>query len=94
MVRALERRIERLEQSFGDDECPRCSNTVVVIHIGGEIGVTKNGHRLTPEAARRFYEEEQSGSVCPRCDKQRHKVRVTWSPEAELNRSRRRWEPF
>jgi Zn finger protein HypA/HybF involved in hydrogenase expression len=90
LVSALKRRIERLEQSFGDDECPRCSGMVIVHGAGGGLSVTKDGHRFSPQAAERFYEEEQPHGICPRCDRKRRRVSVTWSPESRRNGPERR----
>ena len=80
MVATIERRLERLEQTFGDSPCERCRNTQIIIDCSGNISVVKDGSRLTPEAARAFHQEEQPGSVCPRCGKPRRKVRVGWGP--------------
>ena len=81
MVSALiERRLERLEQVSGGDECPRCANTQVIIDCSGNINVVKDQARLTAEASRRFYEEEQPHGQCPACGNFRHKVVVGWGP--------------
>jgi hypothetical protein len=81
LVATVEKRLTRLEQSFGDgDECPRCRNTTIVIGVSGNVSVNKNGTCLTAEASRRFYDEERPDDRCPQCERQRHRVRITWGP--------------
>ena len=82
MVATIERRLERLEQTFGDSPCERCRNTQIIIDCSGNISVVKDGSRLTSEAARVFHAEEEPGGVCPRCGNVRQRVRVTWGPES------------
>jgi len=85
VVSTLERRVERLETSFGGSGCERCANTTIVISgargpSGADISVVKEGNRFPPEAARAFHREEQPGGVCPRCGHIRQHVRVSWGP--------------
>ena len=88
MVSALiERRLERLEQvSGGGDECPRCKGTMIVVDTSGEISVTKDGSRLTPEAAKAFYRAELPHGQCPVCEGYRRKVVIRWGPGSSYAR--------
>jgi DNA-directed RNA polymerase subunit RPC12/RpoP len=86
LVSTVERRLRKIEEIVGeDDECPRCSGTVIVSTGGIEdasaptISATKNGQRFSPEAAEKFAAEEEPGGICPRCSKKRLEVRVGWS---------------
>ena len=84
MVGTLERRVARLEQGMGSDGCERCRDTIIVIGSGrGDISVTHRGVCLTPEASRRFYNDEQPEGRCPQCDRQRERIRVGWSLESK-----------
>ena len=78
MVSALERRVERLEETFGNSPCLRCNNTQIIIGLSGEITVIKDKVRFAPQAAEQFYLEERPDSVCPVCGRQRQRVHVTW----------------
>ena len=83
MVATVEKRLTRLEQSFGGgDECPRCKDTVIVIGVGepGEISATQNGNRFSPEAAKAFYREEQPHGQCPQCGNFRERRIIRWGP--------------
>jgi ssDNA-binding Zn-finger/Zn-ribbon topoisomerase 1 len=86
----LERRVERLEQSGfgGGDDCPRCRDTIIVRGSGAEedLSVTRNGVRLSPEAARSFAAEERPNGICPDCGRKRKHVRVGWGDEEARNR--------
>ena len=84
MVATLERRVARLESSMGSGGCERCRDTLIVIGSGrGDISVNRRGVRLTPEASRRFYNDEQPDGRCPQCDRQRERIRVGWSLESK-----------
>ena len=79
MVSTLERRVSDLETAYGgSDSCERCRNTIIIVGLGGEISVHKNGTRLTSEAARAFHREEEPDGTCPRCGNIRHKVVIRW----------------
>jgi len=80
LVATIERRLERLEQTFGDSPCERCRNTQIIIDCSGNISVVKDGSRLTPEAARVFHREEEPHGICPACGGYRERVRIVWGP--------------
>ena len=80
MVATIERRLERLEQTFGDSPCERCRNTQIIIDCSGNISVVKDGSRLTSEAARVFHREEEPHGICPACGGYRERVRIVWGP--------------
>jgi hypothetical protein len=81
MVSTIERRVSRLETSFGGgDSCERCEGTVIIVGVSGEISVTKGGSRLTSEAARVFHREEEPHGICPACGGYRERVRIVWGP--------------
>ena len=80
MVATIERRLERLEQTFGDSPCERCRNTQIIIDCSGNISVVKDGRRLTSEAARVFHREEEPHGICPACGGYRERVRIVWGP--------------
>ncbi len=64
---SLRRRLERLEAALGDEECPRCSGTVM-IYIDDELeSIIRHGRVLTPEEAEAFESEEEKGGCCPVC---------------------------
>ena len=93
MVSTLVRRLERVEHVEGGiNDCPRCRDTIIVRGLGTEedLSVTKNGVRLSPEAARSFAREEEPHGICPDCGRKRKDVRVGWGNEEARNRLNRR----
>jgi hypothetical protein len=77
----IEKRLTRLEQTDGGDECPRCTRTMVIFGPGcDEPAVNRRGVQLGREESKRFYEEEQPGDICPYplCHQQRQRIRVGW----------------
>lgn len=86
MVDTLIKRIERAEQvDGGDDECPRCSNTVIVRFLG-TITVTKNKKRLGPEASRQFAAEAEPDGICPVCGQRWVDAPVQFRPGSSFYR--------
>ena len=84
----IEKRLTRLEQTDGGDECPRCTGTMVIFGPGcDEPAVNRRGVQFGREESKRFWAQEQPNNICPECGQAREQVTVRWGPGSSAQRA-------
>jgi hypothetical protein len=65
-------RLRRLEDTAGrgGEECPRCSGTIVVGGVDGEVySVSRDGQELPTKEAAEYAASLGEGGTCPACER-------------------------
>jgi hypothetical protein len=71
----LKKRVDRLGRALRGEQCPRCTDTTVIL-VGGQIrGVIRGGRPLTEHEIQAYMVEEVDG-CCGVCGEEGEKITV------------------
>ncbi len=78
MATSLETRIQRLEDTNGGGECPRCSGVVEILLDGEFSSASKHGKEMSEAEYETFEAEEEPDGRCPACGQKPAEINVGW----------------